>query len=63
MRVSGAPGSGKRFINAADIERLIRSSPVKSSDRIGRFKRKAGLASAKAAKLARAVAKRRRAKR
>ena len=66
VRVTGAPGSGKRLINVTSIERLIRESPTKSSDRIGRFKRKAGLASAKAAKaakLARKIAKRGRAKR
>ena len=65
VRCTGAPGSGKRLINITSIERLIRNSPVKSSDRIARFKRKAGLASAasaKAKKLARKVAKRGRAK-
>jgi hypothetical protein len=62
LDIRGGPHGGIRLVNTESLERLIENSPSKPKKLALHHLRKAGHASAKAAKLARAVAKHRRAK-
>jgi hypothetical protein len=63
LDIRGGPHSGIRLINTESLERLIEQSPSEPKKLAVHHLRKAGHASAKAAKLAHAIAKRRSARR
>jgi hypothetical protein len=63
LDIRGGPHSGIRLINTESLERLIEKSPSEPKKLAVHHLRKAGHASAKAAKLAHAISKRRKGRR
>lgn len=63
LDIRGGPHSGIRLINTESLERLIEDSPSKPKKPTWHHLRKAGNASVKAKKIAKAIAKRKAVKR